>query len=467
MQVLRLIDNMTNNKFLKKISVLLLVAALTATFAGCAGNEQTTGANGDETTAPVEVEHVDYAGSIQLDMTSSTKKAEATVKTFVDGDTTHFYADLGDGQGETVVKARYIAINTPESTGKIEEWGKAASNYTRSVLEQENISIIIESDSDSWETDSTGSRYLLWIWYKTDDMADYRNLNIEILQQGLAIASSSANNRYGSICVNAINQAKAEKLNIYSGEKDPDFFYGDAIELDLKELRTNVEAYNGQKVAFNGIVVMNSNNTAYVEYYDSESNMYYGMTVYYGYSLNAKGVEIMSVGNEVRVVGTVSYYETGGTWQVSGLTYKAMKPNDPSNIQCISSGNEGAFPLTSASTLLNGKVSIEVGDETKEFTYGELALSSSISLENLKVVSTYTTVDEESSSYGAITITCKAEDGTEIKVRTIVLKDANGNMVTEDIFQGKVLNVRGIVDYFSGSYQIKVFSLNDIEILSE
>ncbi len=456
---------MMNIKFLKSISVLLLVVALTATFAGCAGNEQTTGANaGNETTAPAEVEHVDYADSIKLDMTSSTKKAEATVKTYVDGDTTHFYADLGEG--ETLVKARYIAINTPESTGKIEEWGKAASNYTRSRLEQAT-SIMIESDSDSWETDSTGSRYLLWIWYKTDDMEDYRNLNIEILQQGLAIASSSANNRYGSICVNAINQAKAEKLNIYSGQKDPDFFYGDAIELDLKELRTNIEAYNGQKVAFNGIVVTDSNNTAYVEYYDSESNMYYGMTVYYGYSLNAKGLEIMSVGNEVRVVGTVSFYETGGTWQVSGLTYKNMKPNDPSNIQCLSSGHEGAFPLTSASTLLKGKVSIEVGDETKEFSYGELALSSSISLENLKVISTYTTEDEESSSYGAITITCKAEDGTEIKIRTIVLQDANGNLVTEDIFQGKVLNVRGIVDYFSGSYQIKVFSLNDIEILSE
>ena len=62
---------------------------------------------------------VDYASSVKLDLNSSTKKIEVTVKTYVDGDTTHFnvptnFLDTG------VLKARYLAINTPESTGKIE-----------------------------------------------------------------------------------------------------------------------------------------------------------------------------------------------------------------------------------------------------------------------------------------------------------------------------------------------------------
>ena len=39
-----------------------------------------------------------------------------------------------------------------------------------------------------WDPDSTGDRYLCWVWYRTSEDAEYRNLNIEILQNGLAIA---------------------------------------------------------------------------------------------------------------------------------------------------------------------------------------------------------------------------------------------------------------------------------------
>ena len=52
----------------------------------------------------------------------------------------------------------------------------------------------------------------------------------------------------------ALGQAKAQKLNVYSGERDPDFYYGDAVELTLKEPRSNPEAYNGKKVAFEGVL---------------------------------------------------------------------------------------------------------------------------------------------------------------------------------------------------------------------
>ena len=185
---------------------------------------------------------VDYAGSIKLDMSSTTIKQEVTVKTFVDGDTTHFnvptsFMDTG------VIKARYLAINTPESTGKIEEYGKTASNFTKEKLSSAT-SIIIESDDDQLNADSTGGRYLLWVWYRTSENEDYRNLNIEILQNGLAIASNSAQNRYGDTCVAAINQAKALKLNVYSGQRDPNFYYGSACEITLKELRTNM-IYSG------------------------------------------------------------------------------------------------------------------------------------------------------------------------------------------------------------------------------
>ena len=80
-----------------------------------------------------EAETVDFAGQLALDMHSDTLKQAVTVKAFVDGDTTHF--NVPESVEPTgVLKARYLACNTPESTGKIEEWGKAAARFTRDKL---------------------------------------------------------------------------------------------------------------------------------------------------------------------------------------------------------------------------------------------------------------------------------------------------------------------------------------------
>jgi len=107
---------------------------------------------------------VDYAGSVKLNMSSGTAKQEVTVKQFVDGDTTHFFVPTSVMPGG-VLKARYLAVNTPESTGKIEEFGKKASSFTKEKLSSA-VSIIIESETASWDPDSTGDRYLVWVWYK-------------------------------------------------------------------------------------------------------------------------------------------------------------------------------------------------------------------------------------------------------------------------------------------------------------
>ena len=450
------------------LSLLTLVCLLASLFTGCGetapatapteaptqGVEATVGS-----TEPLEI--IDYATAVKLDMASPTAKQEVTVKTLVDGDTTHFYVPSSVMPGG-VLKARYLAINTPESTGKIEEWGKKASNFTREKLSNAS-SIIIESDTGTWNADSTGDRYLCWVWYKPAGESEYRNLNLEILQNGLAIASNSSQNRYGEYAVAAIAQARAQKLNVHSGEKDPDFFYGDAYEVTLKELRTNIEAYNGLKVAFNGVVTVNDNNSVYVESYDAETDMYYGMAVYYGFGLSGAGLEILNVGNEVRIVGSVQYYEAGGTWQVADVNYRAMKPDDPGNIQKLSEGNAPAYRLTDAETFNKATVTI-VGEEgDQEFPYSQLAMSTSVEMKGLKVVDVYTTKNEESASKGAMTLTCKVGN-QYISVRTVVLYDENGNLVTEDAYMGKTIDVKGIVDFFSDSYQIKVYSTNSITV---
>ena len=119
------------------------------------------------------------------DVGSATVRQRVAVNNYVDGDTTHFIVPASvDPSGE--FRARYIAVNTPESTGKIEEWGKAASRFTKEKLENAE-EILIESDSDQWNPDSTSSRYLVWVWYRPAGEQDYRNLNIELLQNGLAL----------------------------------------------------------------------------------------------------------------------------------------------------------------------------------------------------------------------------------------------------------------------------------------
>ena len=415
-------------------------------------------------TPTIPTETVDYAASVKLDMATESLKEKVTVKLLVDGDTTHFNIESSTFEGK-VLKARYLAINTPESTGKIEPWGKTASNFTKEKLSNAS-SIIIESDTHQWNADSTGDRYLVWVWYRNNETEEYRNLNIEILQEGLAIASNSEQNRYGSTCGLAIAQAQRLGLCCHSTEKDPNFYYGEAQELTLKELRLNAADYEGQKVAFEGVVYRDYSETVYIEEYDEETGLYYGMTVYYGYSASGKMLEILRVGNRVRIVGTVSAYL--GNYQVSGLSYAVMRPKDPNNIQKLGEGYSAAYTKIDAADFVNKKVSIttetEEGTVTTEHLLQKLIMNTSISMENLKVVNIYTTDNEESSSNGAMTITCKAGD-TTVVLRTVVLRDDNGEVITFREYDGKTINVKGMVDCYNGEYQIKVFSPKDIEIL--
>ncbi len=460
----------------KKLLSFLLLAIVTLgsvfSFVACdMGSESASESN--------QVEAIDYAAQVKLDLTSDTNKQEVTVKYYIDGDTTHFNVptEISDNG---VLKARYLAVNTPESTGKIEEWGKKASNYTKSTL-QSATSIIIESNDSKWNLDSTGERHLVWVWYKNAETADYRCLNIELLQYGLAVGSSAGSTRYGEVCVQAINHATQLKIHIYSNEKDPDYFYGEAYEIDLKELRLNLEYYKDKRVAFEGIVTMSnaSSNGIYVENYNEEAQAYYGIYVYYGFDLNSMGLKILSVGNRVRIVGNVQYYETGDSWQISDIDYNPYKPTDPDKIQLISEGNTITKGTTSIETFNStitvstlktdeeGNLVVDENNEPvetfKQVPYAEIAMHTTIMMKDLKVVSSYTT-NNGGDNDGAITLTCKV-DGKTITVRTMKLYQKVNDvltLVTADAFTGKTITVKGIVDEYDGSYQIKVFAFDDI-----
>ncbi len=408
---------------------------------------------------------VDYAGQVKLNMESAdTIKQEVTVEAFIDGDTTHFKVPTTIVE-RGILKARYLAVNTPESTGKIEEWGKKASNYTKNTLKNAT-SIVIETDTDEWAVDSTGERYLVWVWYKTAEMTDYRNLNLELLQEGLAVGSKASESRYGEVAVKAIDQASRLKFHVHSDERDPDFYYGAAQEVELKELRLNIENYVGARVAFEGVVSQYDSQGVYVEEYDEESALYYGIYVYYGFTLSTEGEEVLLEGNRVRVVGVVSFWETGGSYQVSDLDYDPFEPDDPENIQLISENNPVANVETSASTFL-GKTTVTVIDEageekSEQRDYAEVVMNTSISMKNLTVTRAYTTSNGGDND-GAMTLTCTV-NGKTIVVRTTLLYNPDMSLVTQDRYEGKTIDVVGIIDCFDGEYQIKVFDVNDIVI---
>ena len=80
--------------------------------------------------------------------------------------------------------------------------------------------------------------------------AEYRLLNLELLQTGLAKGKNVDGLRYTEICTLAYNKAIDFKLKVYSNEEDPKYYYGDAIETDIKYLRTHIDEVNGKRVAF-------------------------------------------------------------------------------------------------------------------------------------------------------------------------------------------------------------------------
>ena len=463
-------------KFNRFLSIFLLLCTLVCCLGACENIFLPT------TTSVQEDEWVDYADQLKLDLNTPTLKWEVTVKNHIDGDTTHFYIksdgninNISQTPGiDGVLKARYLNINTPESTGKIEPWGKAASNFTKErVMNAE--SIIIESNDTNWNVDSTGERFLVWVWYKPQGASEYRNLNLEILQEGLAVSSAFSGAIYGEMCSKAIEQAVRTQMYVYapSNVKDPDFPYGDAQFMTLKELKVNIEQYVGQRVAFEGIIVKDSGGSVYIEAYDETDGICYGISAYYLTSgLDGYGLELLQVGNKIRFAGVVG--EFNGSYQITDLKYDIWDTENSKNMKLLSTGHS---PMYQEITHLHfdpqsnqGFIPVDVmvdGEEvTKEFSFMFLAQDSSVSMKNLTVVDAYTT--KKGDSKGAITLYCTVPGSSQrIQVRTIVLRDANGQLITEDMFIGKTIDVKGTIDFYLpenetvGTYQIQVFSIND------
>lgn len=243
---------------------------------------------------------IDYAhnGSVKLALDYADHDffrdgiGEVTVATYIDGDTTHFRNVFGDTS--TLIKSRYYGIDTPESTGAIQPFGKKASSFTKEKLKNaaENGTIVVSSPFSTAEdgaagtykapeTDSSGTRYLSLVWiHETKKHAPANELillNLWIVQEGLSWAKNTSEvPYYAPVFSDAQKQAENLVLNLWS-EFDPDYNYGGYDTVSLQDIKREVEEYlkdpsyvnkfSGANVRFTAVVAGYCDHNLYLQTY--------------------------------------------------------------------------------------------------------------------------------------------------------------------------------------------------------
>mgnify|MGYP003329846777 CR=1 FL=1 len=82
-----------------------------------------------------------------------------------------------------------------------------------------------------------------------------------------------------------------------------------------------------------------------------------------------KGITQQTLANQLFVTRqTVSYWETGGVYQVSSLEYNRRDIDNPRNIKLISQGNTAGYFEIDAATFTS-QIDVMLEEEVKEFDY--------------------------------------------------------------------------------------------------
>jgi endonuclease YncB( thermonuclease family) len=427
-----------------KVLSFLLVFCLFFLFVGC---------NNSET--PQDVDYLSMV-SFEGDPTGKTFDKDGiekvTLYQAVDGDTIHVY-----GKNGNIMKLRFYGVDTPESTAAVEAWGVAASAYTKNIVKKAN-SLIITSNGGPGEYDSYG-RCLSWVWYQMNEGEDYVLLNLELVQEGYSKSKNTVGMLYYDIFVDCANQTRQKGIKVW-GEKDPNYSYSGVKEVSLPELKRDINEkgmeseYYLEKVVFEAVVARYSGTTYYLvetdysEYVPEPTT--YGIQVFHR---NSTGLLEKNIGSRVRISGTITYYETGDVFQLTDVVDRLLTSNI-NNLKVVEEGTIEPTPIIPSD--------LNVKNKELEFNL--------VSINNLLVTDTYTTRTEGSSSFGAITLTCKVGNET-VTVRTEVIYDFTGdyatdsnNIILASNFEGKTLDVVGVVEKYENNYQVKLLSLADVVI---
>lgn len=233
-----------------KNKILLIIATAFLLLTGC--NTQ-SGGGGDASETPV-TDKLAFAQADSLegkrfasdstDSSSFDHYGYVSLRSCTDGDTANFIQkDYVDVSGKQItIKTRFLGINTPESTAKVEPWGKKASLFTKNVLEEAqakadeetaasgkkvyNIALITDP-AVMGERDSSGNRWLAFVWYRLSSTSKWRNINLELVELGysknqLFLDSSICD--YRASFVKAEENAKKSGIKVH-GEVDDGYDY--------------------------------------------------------------------------------------------------------------------------------------------------------------------------------------------------------------------------------------------------
>ena len=258
---------------------------------------------------------------------------EVTLRRAVDGDTAHFYP-LGQTRNE--IKLRFVGIDTPESTGRIQAWGKAAAEFTRSKLENAKH-IVLSSQFDNYgpaELDSN-DRELGFVWVtdvENPTLDDFKNLNLWLVQQCYSMAKGiDATCRYHEVFLLADLQGQQMGRRIW-GEEDPNFDEDEVFTpMTIQEIYDyyddldDPEDIEGMRVQFEGTIsrLTNNNSDFYVQDQFEENGEVFKRGIFvFGFYKNYG----FQVGWRMLVKGRVQVYM--GNLQISDITYSASFPTE-------------------------------------------------------------------------------------------------------------------------------------------
>lgn len=272
--------------------------------------------------------------------------ADDVFTNYVDGDTTQFTSY----NGNYTVKVRYLGVDTPESTSEVEEWGRSASLFNKSILKKAKYVIIQSAGSAKTgkraPADLDGyQRSLAYVWYSNEDNPtkdSFRNLNLELVYNGYSGFNAPSDDMKESF-YNAFSDAYAiaqeYKKHKFSDEKDPNYDYNPAQVLPLDMLydktyyvehfdpNTNeslgtYSSFCDDKTwySFDGYVTRVVGGSAfYIQ--NKIGDNYYGLYVF-----TLRTYEPVQVGNWLRVTGVLDYYS--GMYELKGVTYSFFNHED-------------------------------------------------------------------------------------------------------------------------------------------
>ncbi len=262
----------------------------------------------------------DPVSSLKLDVDFEGKSfhtdgiGEVELLSVTDGDTANY-----QDHDNTFITLRYFAVDTPESTGEVQKWGRAASEYAKEKLENA-VSIVLEKDPSSTELDNYG-RYLGYVWYKPTEDSDYINFNLELVQNGFSQNTSKGSGKYLDYFNDAQAYAEENNLRIWSDDDDP--LYSDTPEVieNIKILTERQEELYYKMISIEAYVKNYSN--SYLTIANMVDGVEYTYTVYMH---NTTAPTITRPGNLVNIIGTVQTYN--GNWQISGVRYGQIDGNN-------------------------------------------------------------------------------------------------------------------------------------------